>query len=132
MNIVQSKEYIDLLVRYPPFLIQNAEDYQHARLVLRELMSDKPRSREKSAVLSLFAALIEKYEKLNYPNPDASPIEVLKTLMEDRGKKQSDLVGVISNSKGVVSEILSGKRAINAAHARKLSEFFEINIAAFL
>ncbi len=46
--------------------------------------------------------------------------------------KQVDLVGVLNLSKGVVSLIVNGKRAISKAQAKKLGEIFNISAGAFI
>ncbi|GCL40376.1 MULTISPECIES: helix-turn-helix domain-containing protein [Nostocales] len=56
---------------------------------------------------------------------------MLEHLMDARGIKQSDLVGVIG-SKGVVSEVVNRKRAISKAQAKTLGEFFNVSPALFI
>jgi antitoxin component HigA of HigAB toxin-antitoxin module len=53
-------------------------------------------------------------------------------LMEDNGMKQSELVGPVFASPGIVSEILSGKRKLTLNHVKKLAEFFHTSPAIFL
>jgi HTH-type transcriptional regulator / antitoxin HigA len=60
------------------------------------------------------------------------PHEFLQFLLEARGWKQMDLVGVVSSSKGVVSAMVNGKRGIRKAQAKKLAEIFHVPIGAFL
>jgi HTH-type transcriptional regulator / antitoxin HigA len=60
------------------------------------------------------------------------PHELLQHLMEARGMKQVDLIGVISQSKGLVSSIVNGKREISKAQAKKLGEIFNISASAFI
>jgi len=61
----------------------------------------------------------------------AEPAEVLKFLMEQHGLKQSDLRKEIG-TQGVVSEILSGNRQINARQAKALAKRFGVSPAVFL
>ncbi|MCF8077026.1 MAG: transcriptional regulator, partial [Desulfotignum sp.] len=56
-------------------------------------------------------SLVETYEASNLPEPEGSPADVLKYLMEEHGVRQGDLTEI--GSQGVVSEILSGKRCLN-------------------
>jgi HTH-type transcriptional regulator / antitoxin HigA len=51
--------------------------------------------------------------------------------MEAQGLKQIDLVKVIG-SKGGVSEIVNGKRAISKSQAKALGEFFNVSPALFI
>jgi HTH-type transcriptional regulator / antitoxin HigA len=56
---------------------------------------------------------------------------MLQYLMESSGKKQSDLVGVITAS-GIVSEVVNGKRAISKSQAKKLGEIFKVSPSLFI
>jgi len=44
-------------------------------------------------------------------------------MLEDNGMKQSQLVGPVFASPGIVSEILSGKRQLTLSHIQKLAAF---------
>jgi len=52
--------------------------------------------------------------------------------MEAKGIKQADLIGVLSDSSGLVSSIVNGKRAIGKAQAKKLGDFFNIESGVFI
>jgi len=52
-------------------------------------------------------------------------------LLEQRELRPSDLWPVIG-SKGRVSEILAGKRAISKEQAKKLAEFFHVRADLFI
>ena len=55
---------------------------------------------------------------------------MLALLMKERNIKQSALSGV--TAQGNISEILSGKRAINLDHAKGFSEFFSVPMTVFI
>ena len=55
--------------------------------------------------------------------PEAAPRPVLRFLMEQHGLEQSDLSEEIGGQ-SVVSEILEGKREINARQAKALAAVF--------
>jgi HTH-type transcriptional regulator / antitoxin HigA len=79
--------------------------------------------------------LIKDYEEETYNLKEwskTSPHELLQHLMEARGMKQVDLVGVLSPSKGLVSSIVNGKRSISKAQAKKLGEIFNISASVFI
>ncbi|MFN4849206.1 type II toxin-antitoxin system HigA family antitoxin, partial [Microcystis sp.] len=66
------------------------------------------------------------------PQPEpASPREVLLHLMSANNMKQADLVGKIG-SKGVVSEIVKGKRSISKAQGKILGEIFNVSPSVFI
>jgi HTH-type transcriptional regulator / antitoxin HigA len=79
--------------------------------------------------------LIKDYEEEAYALKEWSktpPHELLQHLMEARGMKQVDLIGVISPSKGLVSSIVNGKREISKAQAKKLGEIFNVSSSVFI
>jgi HTH-type transcriptional regulator/antitoxin HigA len=51
--------------------------------------------------------------------------------MEENQIKQEELVGVIV-SRGVVSEVVNGKRAISKNQAKSLAQFFNIDLSLFI
>ena len=84
---------------------------------------------------NLLVKLIKDYEEETYNLKEwskTSPHELLQHLMEARGMKQVDLVGVLSPSKGLVSSIVNGKREISKAQAKKLGEIFNISASVFI
>ncbi|MFM9264621.1 type II toxin-antitoxin system HigA family antitoxin [Tychonema sp. BBK16] len=132
MNITIEKiAYGQLLAKSQPKPILNEEDYSVALAEVEALMSQEKLSLEAETLLDLWALLIEKYEAKYYPIPEATPQDVLLHLIEVRELKQADLVGVMG-SKGVVSEVVNGKRAISKAQAKALGEFFKVNPSVFI
>jgi HTH-type transcriptional regulator/antitoxin HigA len=91
----------------------------------------KELSPEEVAIYNLLTILIVEYERENYPIPDLEPLEFLKGLMELKDLKQKDLVGILG-SKGVVSEVINGKREISKAQAKALGEYFKVDYKSFL
>jgi HTH-type transcriptional regulator/antitoxin HigA len=86
---------------------------------------------EEDALLELMTTLIERFEEEHYPIPDARGHEVLKMLMKDRGLRQRDIVHLFG-SRGITSEIVTGKRSISKAQAKKLGAFFHVSAELFI
>jgi HTH-type transcriptional regulator/antitoxin HigA len=82
-------------------------------------------------LLEIVGDIIAVYEDRHYPIPDAEPREVLRLLMEQNSLQQKDLAAELG-SQSVVSEILGGKRAINARQAKALAARFGVSSGAFL
>src|SRR6266850_1484077 len=82
---------------------------------LVEIVGDDERH-ELADLLDLVGDLIEAYESAHVEIPDAEPPAVLRLLMEQHGLKQQDLPDIAPQS--VISEILAGKRRINARQAK--------------
>ncbi|THF69626.1 hypothetical protein E7T06_10785 [Deinococcus sp. Arct2-2] len=64
------------------------------------------------------------------PLPAAEPREIVRFLMDQHGLKQRELPEI--GSQGVVSEILSGKRALNMRQTQALAGRFGVDVAVFL
>ena len=61
---------------------------------------------------------------------EAEPREGLRHLMAKHGLRQADLAGIASQ--GTISDILSGRRGISKALAKKLAAPFHVSAVAFL
>jgi HTH-type transcriptional regulator / antitoxin HigA len=123
--------YAELLAQSQPKVIVSDDENERAIALAEELSHRPERSPEEDALLELLIALIEKFEDENYPIPVASPLEVLQHLMEAKDLIQENLVGVIG-SRGVVSEVMNGKRSISKAQAKALGEFFSVEPSLFI
>jgi HTH-type transcriptional regulator/antitoxin HigA len=107
-------------------------DHQHEQYlaVLDKLLSRDNPTREEGKYAEVLVTLIEAYEKERHSVSDASPIEVLRTLMEANGLRQKDLVPIFG-SESIVSEVLHKKRDLNKSHIEKLSKRFNVSPAVF-
>lgn len=123
--------YASLLAEFQPKVIETEEENEKALLVVEQLMACKNRTPEQDALLNLLVILIEKFEEEHYQLGAATPQSILQHLMEARSVKQEDLVGVIG-SRGVVSEVVNGKRSISKAQAKAIAEFFHVSPELFI
>ena len=126
-----SDTYSTLLSEVQPKVIASEEEYDRALAVAERLLFEKNRTAAQTEILKLLVLLIERYEEENYPMGDSTPLEMLEHLMEARDLKQADLIGILG-SKGVVSEIVNGKRSISKAQAKALGEFFHVSPSLFI
>ena len=98
------------------------------------LMSQSSLTPAEEDLLELLVQLIELFEETHYafpPEMKGTPLSMLQFLMESNNLKQVDLIGVIG-SKGVVSEVVNGKRGISKKMAIALSERFKVDAGLFL
>lgn len=86
---------------------------------------------ELADMLELLGQLIEDYESQHHALPDAEPAQVLRFLMEQHALKQADLAPELG-TQSVVSEILKGRRQINARQAKALAQRFGVSAAVFI
>ena len=95
-------------------------------------MHRSDRSPEETELYELLILLIEKFEQEAYaPGATSTPHSMLLFLMEQRNLRQTDLIGILG-SKGVVSEVVNGKRDISKAQAKALAEFFLVDPGCFI
>jgi HTH-type transcriptional regulator/antitoxin HigA len=98
------------------------------------VLIDKVGDRENhplAGLLDVVSTFVSDYEQQNVEIPAASPAMVLQFLMEQRKLRQIDLAEDFG-SQSNVSEVLSGKREINARQARALAARFGVSPAVFI
>lgn len=130
-RIFNPESYANLLAQYQPKVIATEEENDAAIALAQELEHRPNRTPEEDALLELLVTLIEKFEEEHYPIPQGTPHAALLHLMEARDLKQEALVGMIG-SRGVVSEIINGKRSISKTQAKVLAEFFKVDVSLFI
>ncbi len=132
MAEVDDRLYAALLSERVPRVIKTEAENSRALDEVEALMKRGDElSPAESDLLELLVILIESFEEERYGASTATPVDVLRELMAARGMKQSDIVSLFP-SKGVASEVLSGKRGISKTQARKLGDYFHVPAAVFL
>lgn len=81
-------------------------------------------------LVQCMANLISDFDKKHFPIPEATGVEVLRSIMEEHGVSQRDLPEIGSQS--TVSQLLSGKRKLNVRQIRALADRFGVNPNVFL
>ena len=119
-----------MIERGAPHLIHSEEQLEAYTKALFSLTSLPAPTPAQSEAIDLLTLLIESYEETNYSLPEVSPAEMLRFLLDQHGLKQRDLAADIGGE-SVVSEILSGRRKLNATHIERLSERFRVSPAVF-
>jgi HTH-type transcriptional regulator / antitoxin HigA len=129
---VDPKSYGRLLARKLPAVIQSEAENERLLAELADL--DKRHdalSPEERAYAGLLTVLIEAFEDANYALEGSTPHSRLRSLMEERGLRQRDLLEVFG-SRGIASEVVSGKREISKAQAKALAAIFHVPADLFL
>ena len=119
-----------MIERGAPHLIRSEEQLADYTKALYKLTSEPHPTPAQVEAIELLTLLIERYEDENYPLPKASPADVLRFLIAQHGLKQRDLADDLGGE-SVVSEVISGKRKLNAAHIEQLSKRFRVSPAVF-
>ncbi|MES2216808.1 MAG: helix-turn-helix domain-containing protein [Pseudomonadota bacterium] len=114
---------------------RTASEYEKLLHFADELMEISRQQKNKNdervtSLLTICAKNIEAYETHRFPTKTASPIEVLKFLMEEHGLDQNDLPEIGSQS--LVSKILNGERQLTVEHIKYLSKRFGVSSSVFI
>ncbi len=120
-----------ITAKVPLHTITSESGYEEAVRVLNALL-DSGAANEGNELAPLVDALgdfIGDYEDANHDLPGSSPAEMLRELMNQHNLKQTDVPEL--GSQGVVSEVLNGKRELNARQIAALSRRFGVSPAVF-
>ena len=113
-----------------PTTISSERQHEHYLAVLDRLTSKAHRSQNEEKYAELLVTLIEAYEEEHFDIADASPVDVLRSLMESNHLRQKDLAAVFG-SESIVSEVLNRKGELNRTQIEKLSRRFGVSPAVF-
>ncbi|MGH7778589.1 MAG: helix-turn-helix domain-containing protein [Candidatus Binataceae bacterium] len=112
---------------------RNEAEYDRAVETLNHLVDEigdhpgNPRYR----LIETLSTLVEAYDAEHHALPEADGRELLRWLMDRHGLSQSDLKDDLGGQ-GVASEVLSGKRDLNARQMKALGARFRIDPGAFI
>lgn len=123
---VDPKRYGRLLARKLPTVIRTAEENERSIQELRELDERYDKlGPEELEYYELLTVLIEAFEDAHYELESSTPDSRFRGLMEEHELRQKDMLDIFG-SRGIASEVVSGKRAISKAQAKKLADRFHV------
>ena len=127
-----SNSYLQLIKRFPLRRIRNAAERDSAAAVIRELGLRGARNLDSGQLdyLEALAKFVSDYELARSTLPKASPLEVLKFLMDQRSLRATDIGKLIGRSAATM--VLKGQRELSKSQIRILAEFFHISPAVFI
>lgn len=131
MNLLAHETAAHWAAIAPILSIRNEREYNRAVKRLNELV-DAIGDDERHPLYGLLDALgtvIHAYEEVHHEMPKASGASMLRYFIDEHGLKQTDLPEV--GSQGVVSEILRGRRKLNARQIAALAKRFSVSPAVF-
>ncbi len=130
---LDTKRYGRLLAKALPAVIKTDDENNRMLSIIEDLMAkgEDSLTPEEDALLELLIDLSHDFEEKHYPLPSIPPHQMVAFLLEQRELKPSALWTLLG-SKGRVSEILSGKRAISKDQAKKLATFFHVGADLFI
>jgi HTH-type transcriptional regulator/antitoxin HigA len=119
-----------MIERGAPHLIRSEDQLEAYTKALYRLTAEPHPTKAQVEAIELLTLLIERYEEEHYSLPKSSPADVLRFLLSQHGLKQRDIAADLGGE-SVVSEVLSGKRKLNATHIELLSKRFHVSPAVF-
>lgn len=111
-------------------ILKTEAEYE-AALAYVETLMDAARGSPEEEELSLFALLVEQYERDHYPIDPPDPIDAILFRMDQEGLTRADLVPYIG-SQSKVSEVLRRKRPLSITMIRNLHEGLRIPAATLI
>ncbi len=127
-----AQEYRRLRAVVPLGTLRTKKDYAHATDMLDAILDEigEDEKHPYAELADALAVFVEKYEAEHVRVPEAKPSAVLKFLMQQHDLRQSDLPEI--GSQGVVSEVLAGRRELNARQIKRLAKRFGVSPAVFV
>jgi len=80
----------------------------------------------------LLCTLIEAWERENVEPVEATPLDMLKHLLDEHKLSAADLSRILGASRMLGPMILRGERSITADHARTLGRYFHVSAGVFI
>ena len=127
-----AQEYRRLRALVPLGTLRTRKDYTRAVEILDAILDaiGENEGHPMSELADALGVFIERYEAEHVRMPPTQPTAALKFLMQQHGLRQSDLPEI--GSQGVVSEVLAGKRELNARQIRRLARRFGVSPSVFV
>jgi HTH-type transcriptional regulator/antitoxin HigA len=121
-----------MLVHYQPHPIGNEQDAERIQELIDALIDKGQLTDDEEEFLALLGSLVFMWEADGkYNLGDVPPHEVVKALLEAHDLRQQALVGPVFPSKGIASEVLSGKRKLTYDFVERLARFFQVSPEIF-
>jgi HTH-type transcriptional regulator/antitoxin HigA len=120
-----------MIARGAPRVIHNDEElraYTDALFNLTALVETTP---EQDEAIELLTLLVTSYEEKHYPIPKATPVEVVRFLMDQHDLKNKDMVPEFGTN-SAVSMFLSGQRRLTVPQIQALSARFRLSTDVFM
>jgi HTH-type transcriptional regulator/antitoxin HigA len=121
----------EMIEKGAPHVIHSEEELAQYTDALERLTSIEAPTRSEIEAIELLTLLITSYEDEHYPMPRATPIEMVRFLMDQHKLAQRDLVPQFGTD-SAVSMFLSGQRRLTIDQMVKLSDRFRLPADVFL
>lgn len=130
-----STRHDELCASTPLRPIKNEVQHQAALTMIDEILFEKDWAElpeDEADYLEVLTNIVWEYEKQIYPEPDISPVDMLRGLVESSGKRKAELARNFGISDSTLSQLVSGRRKIGITDARRFAKYFKVGIECFL
>ena len=125
------RRYAKLLSKVLPRPIELDKECHRVSAVIKSMMN-REHTPEERALFNLLVGLVTEYEDRTVAMPDLPPDQLLRSLLESGGMKQTELAKLWGISKSYTSGIVNGKRPISKAQAKLAAERFKVAVDLIL
>ena len=117
-----------------PVAIADEKEYGETLKLIDRLMTLPKPTKGQSLYLQTLADLVHCYEEKHHAinTSDITPLDVLKSLMEEHNMNASDLARLLGVHVSLGSKLLKGDRALTIDHIKILAKHFRLAPAVFI
>ncbi len=123
-------EYRRMIDVFPPRTVRDDAQLLATEVQIGELLAHRERTEAQDEYLDLLSDLVRDWEAKHVEIPAVSGVELVKFLCEQHAIPQRALVPVFGTP-SIVSEVLSGRRALQTKHIEGLARLFHVSPSAF-
>jgi HTH-type transcriptional regulator/antitoxin HigA len=123
-------EYRRLIDAFLPRPIRDEAQLEATSSQIDQLLAAQARTVAQDEYLELLSDLVRDWETEHVHIDAVSGVDVVKFLCEQHGMPQRALVPIFGTP-SIVSEVLSGQRALQTKHIEGLARLFNVSPAAF-
>jgi HTH-type transcriptional regulator / antitoxin HigA len=119
--------YLKLVISFPLKSIESDEHLEAASQVIDNLLAQDRLDHGAEIYLDALSDLVATYEEKHHAIPPASDAEMLRHLLEMKGKSQAELSRDTKLAKSSLSEILAGRKPFSRQMIRTLADYFQVD-----
>ena len=123
-------EYRRMIDVFPPRTVRDDAQLLATEMQISERLAHRERTEAQDEYLDLLSDLVRDWEAKHVEIPAVSGVELVKFLCEQHAIPQRALVPVFGTP-SIVSEVLSGRSALQTKHIEGLARLFHVSPAAF-
>jgi HTH-type transcriptional regulator/antitoxin HigA len=123
--------YFALVKKFPLVHLSSRDELAAAQEVIDRLL-EQDLDAGAQHYLDALTDLIETYEDEHYPIPDASEVDMLRSLMDANGLTQPALAKQVGIAQSTLSTVVNGGRSLTKSQVVALAKFFGVSPTAFL